>query len=204
MAPAMNISAGSRHFVRVLAPLLVAGCAAGTQTPEAKPAPGASPVAPVVVEAGPPTSPSGTPYAWKNVAILGGGFVTGVVFSPVTAGVVYARTDVGGAYRYDPAAKVWIPLTDQFERKSNFLGIESIAADPVDDKKVYVAAGTYTADWAGNGAILRSKDRGATWELTDMPFKMGANENGRSNGERLAVDPNLPTTLYFGSRKNGL
>jgi len=200
----MNISAGSRHFVRALAALLVAGCSAATPTPEAKPAPGAPTAPPIVVEAGPPTSPDGTPYTWKNVAILGGGFVTGVVFSPVTAGVIYARTDVGGAYRWDPSAKVWIPITDQFERKSNFLGIESIAADPVDDKKVYAAAGTYTASWAGNGAMLRSKDRGATWEITDMLFKMGANENGRSNGERLAVDPNQPSILYFGSRKNGL
>ena len=33
---------------------------------------------------------------------------------------------------------------------------------------------------------------------------MGGNEDGRSNGERLVVDPNLPSTLYFGSRKAGL
>ncbi len=158
----------------------------------------------VTVDPGPPTSAAGTPYQWKNVTILGGGFVTGVVFSPVTAGVVYARTDVGGAYRYDPKAEVWIPITDHFDRKSNFMGIESIAADPVNDEKVYAAVGTYTQSWAGNGAILRSKDRGNTWELTDMPFKMGANENGRSNGERLAIDPNQPAILYFGSRKNGL
>jgi xyloglucan-specific exo-beta-1,4-glucanase len=156
------------------------------------------------VEAGPPTSAAGTPYVWKNVTILGGGFVTGIEFSPVAAGVIYARTDVGGAYRWDPSAKVWIPLTDHFERKSNYLGIESLVADPVDDQKVYAAVGTYTAAWAGNGAILRSKDRGTTWELTDMPFKMGGNEDGRANGERLAVDPNQPNILYFGSRKNGL
>src|SRR5262249_4823122 len=34
--------------------------------------------------------------------------------------------------------------------------------------------------------------------------KMGGNENGRGNGERLAVDPNDGKTLYFGSRKAGL
>jgi hypothetical protein len=33
---------------------------------------------------------------------------------------------------------------------------------------------------------------------------MGGNELGRSNGERLAIDPNLPTILYFGSRPDGL
>jgi hypothetical protein len=33
---------------------------------------------------------------------------------------------------------------------------------------------------------------------------MGGNADGRSMGERLAVDPNLTSTLYFGSRNAGL
>jgi hypothetical protein len=33
---------------------------------------------------------------------------------------------------------------------------------------------------------------------------MGGNVDGRNMGERLAVDPNLPSTLYFGSRTTGL
>ncbi|MBV9470786.1 MAG: xyloglucanase, partial [Abitibacteriaceae bacterium] len=62
----------------------------------------------------------------------------------------------------------------------------------------------YTQTWAGNGAILRSADQGKTWQRTDMPFKMGGNEDGRSIGERLAIDPNKNSILYFGSRHNGL
>jgi photosystem II stability/assembly factor-like uncharacterized protein len=143
-------------------------------------------------------------YDWKNVVVLGGGFVSGIVFSPIEKGLVYARTDVGGAYRLDAAGKAWIPLTDQLGRDSNFFGIESLAADPVDANKVYLAAGTYTGSWVGNGAILRSNDRGKSWETIDMPVKMGGNENGRSMGERLAIDPNQPSILYFGSRKAGL
>lgn len=142
-------------------------------------------------------------YNWKNVVILGGGFVSGIIFSPVEKDLVYARTDVGGAYRWNQADKSWTPITDEFGRDSNS-GIESLAADPVDANKVYLAAGTYTGSWAGNGAILRSNDRGNAWQKTDMPFKMGGNEDGRSNGERLAIDPNLTSILYFGSRKNGL
>ncbi|HEX7599399.1 MAG TPA: carbohydrate-binding protein, partial [Polyangia bacterium] len=143
-------------------------------------------------------------YTWKNVAILGGGFVSGIIFSPVEKDLVYARTDVGGVYRLNPADKTWIALTDAFERKSDYLGVESLAADPVDPNKVYIAVGMYTQAWAGYGAIFRSKDRGATWLRSDIPIKMGGNEDGRSNGERLAVDPHHPSILYFGSRKNGL
>ena len=61
--------------------------------------------------------------------------------------------------------KRWIPLTDHFERMTNYLGIESIAPDPVDPNKVYAAVGTYTQSWAGNGAIVRSNDQGNTWEV---------------------------------------
>ena len=75
---------------------------------------------------------------------------------PDPKGLVFARTDVGGAYRFDSDRKSWIPLTDQLGRDSNFFGIESLAADPVDANKVYLAAGTYTGLWVGNGAILRS------------------------------------------------
>ena len=142
-------------------------------------------------------------YNWKNVVVLGGGFVSGIIFSPVEKDLIYARTDVGGAYRWNEADKSWIPITDEFGRDSNS-GIESFAVDPVDAGKVYLAAGTYTGSWAGNGYILRSNDRGNTWQKTDMPFKMGGNEDGRSNGERLVVDPNLTSVLFFGSRKNGM
>ena len=174
--------------------------------PEPLPPPPAPPAAPEPqpVATLPPTATTGTPYVWKNVVILGGGFVSGVVFSPVRAGLAYARTDVGGAYRMNPD-KSWTPLTDHFGRAdSNLTGVESIAPDPVDANKVYAAVGTYTQDWAGKGAILRSINQGTDWQRTDMPIKMGANENGRSNGERLAVDPNDPNVLYFGSRKDGL
>jgi photosystem II stability/assembly factor-like uncharacterized protein len=144
-------------------------------------------------------------YAWKNVTILGGGFVTGVVFSPLEKDLAYARTDVGGAYRWNAADKTWIPLTDYLGREdSDFLGIESIAVDPTDGDRVYLAAGKYAKPWAGNGAIFRSGDRGKTWQRTAMSIQMGGNEDGRSNGERLAVDPCQPGIIFFGSRNDGL
>lgn len=146
-----------------------------------------------------------TPYSWKNVTITGGGFIAGIVPHPAERDLIYVRTDVGGAYRLDPATRRWIPLTDWVHNDQwTLTGIESIALDPTDPKRVYMAAGSYINDWSGNGAILRSEDRGATWQITPMSFKFGGNELGRSNGERLAVDPASPNILYVGSRKDGL
>ena len=148
---------------------------------------------------------SAQPYLWRNVEIVGGGFVPGIEFSPKQPGLLYARTDIGGAYRWDAQSGRWTPLTDWAgQADSNLLGIESIGVDPIDARRVYLAAGTYTQSWAGRGAILRSVDQGRTWKRTDMPFKMGGNEDGRSTGERLAVDPSDNRVLFFGSRHDGL
>src|SRR5687768_16414193 len=148
---------------------------------------------------------TGGPYTFKNVAIRGGGFVTGIVFHPREKGLAYVRTDVGGAYRWDDRARQWIPLTDWIGADDvNLLGIESIAIDPSDPERVYLAAGTYTNPKTGNGAILRSADRGRSFQRTDLPFKLGGNDMGRGNGERLAVDPNDGRVLFFGSRGAGL
>ena len=75
---------------------------------------------------------------------------------------------------------------------------------PVEPNRLYMAVGTYTQSWATNGAIIRSTDQGATWQRTDLPFKLGANEEGRSMGERLVIDPHKNNILFLGSRHDGL
>ncbi|GGU47654.1 RICIN domain-containing protein [Lentzea flava] len=167
------------------------------------PAPIAQPKpSPTTTSAAPAPAPSGR-YSWRNVPIAGGGFVTGFVFNTSRKDLLYSRTDMGGAYRWDAKAGQWIPLTD-WAGDWNLLGIESIATDPVDPERLYLAAGTYTNEWAGNASILRSTDQGRTFQRTSLPFKLGSNEDGRSMGERLAIDPADHSTLYLGTRKNGL
>ncbi|HBK44938.1 MAG TPA: cellulase, partial [Xanthomonadaceae bacterium] len=145
------------------------------------------------------------PYAWRNVAIGGGGFVSGLLFHPTEPGLLYARTDVGGAYRWDAAASRWLPLTDWLGADDqNLMGIDALALDPHDPQALYLAAGTYMHERAGNAALLRSHDQGRSFERTELPFKLGGNELGRGNGERLAVDPNDGRVLLLGSRDAGL
>jgi beta-glucosidase len=45
--------------------------------------------------------PGAEKYAWDNVSIGGSGFVSGLITSKTEPGLIYARTDVGGAYRWD-------------------------------------------------------------------------------------------------------
>ncbi|WP_425603568.1 WD40/YVTN/BNR-like repeat-containing protein [Luteimonas rhizosphaericola] len=150
-------------------------------------------------------APAQAEYRWRNVAIGGGGFVTGLVFHPSTPGLLYARTDIGGVYRWEPDAQRWTPLLDWMgaDDRGRF-GVESLALDPSDPDRLYLAVGTYLHERGSPGAILRSRDRGATFERTPLPFKFGGNEQGRGNGERLAVDPNDGRVLFFGTRAHGL
>lgn len=143
------------------------------------------------------------PYIWKNVQIVGGGFCDGIIFHPEAKDVRYARTDMGGAYRWDKKEQKWVPMLDFIGYEdNNLVGVESIAVDPKDRKTVYLSCGTYTK--SGNGAILYSHDGGKTFKRTDVPFGMGGNENGRGNGERMMVDPNNPDIIYLGTRLDGL
>ncbi|WP_030851060.1 sialidase family protein [Streptomyces sp. NRRL S-475] len=143
------------------------------------------------------------PYRFRNAEIVGGGFVTGIVFNQREPGLVYARTDIGGAYRLDTKSRRWIPLTDWISWDTyGHTGIISIATDEVDPDRVYLAAGTYTMpEWDPSmAAILRSTDRGRTWKTTPLPFRLGGNMPGRGIGERLVIDPNCNRILYLGVR----
>lgn len=145
-------------------------------------------------------------YTWGNVAIGGGGFTTGFIVHPKTENLIYLRTDVGGAYRWIENEKYWKPITDFVDPdERSLLGIESMAIDPNNPSKVYIAAGT---EYWNNGlsCILISDDYGDTYEKIEVTSKMQFHGNGmgRQNGERLMVDPNKSNILFCGTRKNGL
>jgi hypothetical protein len=67
-------------------------------------------VVPVVLLLAAAPCASAGDYVWRNVKVGGGGFAPGIVFSRVERGLVYLRTDMGGAYRWDASARGWRPL----------------------------------------------------------------------------------------------
>jgi len=104
------------------------------------------------------------PYTWKNVTVKGGGFICGIVFNPTQKDLAYCRTDIGSSYKWDSLAKSWIPLTD-WCGVGNLHGSESIATDPIDPQRVYIAAGMGQGQPA---AILRSMNQGKTFQTVDF------------------------------------
>lgn len=141
-----------------------------------------------------------------NVAIGGGGFVSGIITCKTQQNLIYARTDVGGAYRWDANNSQWIPLLDwASSNETGYLGVESLAVDPSNPNYLYMSVGTSYFN-NGKSAILRSRDKGNTFSITDITslFKVHGNGMGRNSGEKLVVDPNKGNILFCGSRSNGL
>ena len=146
---------------------------------------------------------------WSNAPIGGGGMITGLVFHPAQKDILYARTDVGGAYRYDFKLKKWIPLLDSFDvNLRNYYGVYGIGLDPSDPNIIYLAVGCQWHDSKGTPTVLKSTDRGKRWSETGITASTGMQlfdiTTGGYYGECIAVDPNDSQTVYCGTVFDGL
>lgn len=146
-----------------------------------------------------------TPYAWDQVFIGAGGTPTVFAQNPAHPDVIYAGMDVGGPMRRDVQKQRWFPLADTWgpDNLAHY-HTECLAVDPNNPNAVYYSAGK---EWStGRPSILRSGDRGRTWQavpLTDAAGKDVFITNGRT-GKRLSVDPHDGRILFYGSRREGL
>lgn len=142
-------------------------------------------------------------YAWKHVAIGGGGFITGLAFD-ARGETRLARTDTYGAYLWE--GDRWRQLVDaasmpQVDRRQDGAseGVYEIAVAPGNSRRLYMAI---------NGWVYRSDDRGMTWRRasTAAPFPFAADPNGahRMYGPFIAVDPGNPDLVLLGTPSDGL
>jgi fibronectin type 3 domain-containing protein len=152
-------------------------------------------------------------YTWKPVKIGGGGWDVGMWIHPTESGLVYCRSDVGGAYRWDEATDTWAnvvtagsmptPPNGYYGQSccgTNYSGVDSIVGASSDPDIAYMAKPR-----EDGGQVFRSTDRGDTWVLPgNLNVAMAPNGSGRQEGERLAVDPANPDVVYYGSIDAGL
>lgn len=145
--------------------------------------------------------------------IGGGGWVVGMSASPAEKGLMYCRTDVSGAYRWNAAANSWKQVVTQdsipaeYVGYGKYLGVDSIVGAPNDAKVAYMVMGGEPYALTP-GQLFRSTNQGDTWTATKFKeatgVKVEANGEGRQEGERLAVDPVNSSVLYFASIQDGL
>lgn len=186
----------------ILAASLVAGCGGGgggsdSADGDTAGAPGGSPGGGAGGGGGGGAGSEAAPAkTWTSAKFGGGGYVSGLVFHPTTANLLYARTDIGGAYRRNHATASWVPITDGAGfggGESRYHGIESIAVDPNNDHLVYVV-GVVNGVWF----VYRSDDAGATWTR----FNDDAHQFGGFGV--MAADQNVYGRIYVSGTGRGL
>ena len=152
-------------------------------------------------------------YHWSRLPLGAGGFVTGLVIH-AGSGTRYARTDVGGAYRFDAATGTWQQMLlassvpDPDPGRDDY-AVEAIAVSPRDPDVVLVSVGgdENPADGAAlptTGRVLRSSDGGRIWRASAQSFFVSGNGEFRQRAERLAIDPTDPQHVLLGTRRQGL
>lgn len=141
-------------------------------------------------------------YEYKNAPIPGGGYVTGLLYHPVKKDILYARTDIGGTYRFDFEKNCWKSLIEHVtsEHLEETYPI-ALGLDAKHPERLYIASGIWEK---GVGVLSISEDYGETFTRECIPTPVHGNLSGRGVGNRLIVDKNNSDTLYFASQTGGL
>ena len=144
-------------------------------------------------------------YAWKHVAIGGGGFITGYDSDP-TGTTRIIRTDVYGAYLWLADQKRWaqlvnsssMPEADRVQDGMNE-GVFEIVVAPSDANRIYMAI---------KGHVYRSVNRGNSFirvsRSSPFPLVFDPNSEFRNYGPFMAVSPTNPDVVLFGTPAKGL
>ena len=142
-------------------------------------------------------------YNYHSLSVPGGGFVTGFVFHHNTPNILYARTDIGGIYRFDFAENKWHSLADWITEFNRYLALPiSLALDEDKPNMLYAMCGNSRKDFShGKSALLISDNYGESFTEMSVPFSCNGNAPARSSAERLAYKNGK---LFFGSQGEGL
>lgn len=141
-------------------------------------------------------------YQYQNAPIPGGGYVTGLVYHQSQPGILYARTDIGGTYRFDEKERKWQSLINHVtnEDLAETYPI-ALALDEKYPERLYIISGVAER---GYGVFSISEDYGKTFSYKKVPTTVHGNLSGRGTGYRLVVDKRDSNTLYFASQLGGL
>jgi photosystem II stability/assembly factor-like uncharacterized protein len=154
-----------------------------------------------VAAAGPSFSDPVSSMKWHPLRIGAGGFLTGLDISPDGSTRV-VRADTYGAYIWDSNPNSWRQIVT-----SNSM--------PAADVGVDMNVGVYEIRIAPNlparlfmayrGYVYRSDDRGNHWTRTTFAnVQMNANDDFRTMGQKMAVDPANPDIVYVGTPASGI
>jgi hypothetical protein len=143
------------------------------------------------------------PYGvvWKPFKTGAGGWLVGMDIAQ--DGTIVVRTDTYGAYLWNGSS--WQQLVTAASMPASYSdpstlgtaeGVYEIRIAPSSTSRFYMMY---------NGGVLRSDDKGSTWTQTAFAkVPANPNDNYRTVGQKMAVDPIQPDVVYVGTPQNGL
>lgn len=140
--------------------------------------------------------------AWRELRIGAGGFITGIDIA--NDGTKVCRCDTFGAYIWDNTAAEWkllltptsMPAGEWGHEILYEMGVYEIAVSPIDSNRIYAVF---------NGYVYKSADKGKTFTKTALAQSSASpNDDFRTLGRKMAIDPANPDVVYFGTPDKGL
>jgi uncharacterized protein YjdB len=161
-------------------------------------------------------------YQWKRFETGGGGYFTGITFSPSTPGLMYVRSDVAPLHRYDAVNNKWINTGETFWPEKvtgrtgsiyGMLGSTGSAVHPTNDNIIFATYGALPFD--NSSGVYKSTNKGQTWtqvlvaymnsnESREQSNLSGPTTNERKCGNPMGIDPQNPSVMYIGTQQAGL
>lgn len=188
------------RWITAMAAALIAGAVAIFASTSAAPA---KKIGPTRSRA--PAPVPGETYVWRAVAIGGGGLVTGQSFD-ASGRTHVIRTDVFGAYLWNPAIDRWVqlvsaatmPMPDRDDGTIASGGAYEVTVAPSRPDRIFLAL---------RRAVYRSDDGGRHFRRA-WPARTGLdlNSNGpfRTSGSFMAVSPRDPDLVLLATPTDGL
>ena len=126
-----------------------------------------------------------------------GGRMLSHAFDPTDSQIIWAGSASGGLWRTTNGAELWEPMTDNLPS----LAVGAVAIHPLNPDTMLIGTGeAYGGFFMLNGiGILKSTDRGLTWDQTDFVYQQSQNVSCFV----LKWDPVNPQYVYAGT-SNGL
>ncbi len=139
---------------------------------------------------------------YRPVNYQGAGWVTAVKYTS-DGSVLYARTDVGGAFKSTDGGSSW-HFISQYATTLGGLNVQGLAVHPSNNNTVFLACGTSYLDTDPGRGVWKTTDGGASWTHVLATVNFSGNDDIRWGGECIVIDPSNTNIMYCGGRESGI
>jgi hypothetical protein len=133
--------------------------------------------------------------SWKAVDIGAGGWLVGIDVAP--DGTMVVRTDTYGAFLWNGTS--WTQLATASSMPANVFysaAVYELRIAPSNSNIMYMEM---------SDGLYKTVDKGGTWTKTTFPImNLTTSQDSRMDGQKMAVDPTDPNTVFAGTQKDGL